>query len=102
DFARSFTGLIDPEEAHRLAINALKLFPSLKIGRDDPRLGVTAFGLKFPNPVGLAAGFDKNAEVPDAALRLGFGFAEVGTVTPRPQNGNPRPRIFRLESDEAV
>jgi len=102
DFARSFTGLIDPEEAHRLAINALKLFPSLKIGRDDPRLGVTAFGLKFPNPVGLAAGFDKNAEVPDAALRLGFGFAEVGTITPIPQPGNPKPRLFRLPRAEGV
>jgi len=63
---------------------------------------VRAFGLNFPNPVGMAAGFDKNAEVPDALLRLGFGFVEVGTVTPRPQSGNPRPRLFRLERDEAV
>ena len=61
-----------------------------------------AFGLNFPNPVGMAAGFDKNAEVPDALLRLGFGFVEIGTVTPRPQSGNPRPRLFRLERDEAV
>ena len=61
-----------------------------------------AFGLNFPNPVGIAAGFDKNAEVPDALLRLGFGFVEVGTVTPLPQAGNPRPRLFRLEADEAV
>ena len=61
-----------------------------------------AFGLNFPNPVGMAAGFDKNAEVPDALLRLGFGFVEIGTVTPKPQSGNPRPRLFRLERDEAV
>ena len=61
-----------------------------------------AFGLNFPNPVGLAAGFDKNAQVPDALLRLGFGFVEVGTVTPRAQSGNPRPRLFRLEADEGV
>jgi dihydroorotate dehydrogenase len=63
---------------------------------------VRAFGLKFPNPVGLAAGFDKNAQVPDALLRLGFGFVEVGTITPRGQSGNPQPRLFRLETDEAV
>ena len=61
-----------------------------------------AFGLNFPNPVGMAAGFDKNAEVPDVLLRLGFGFAEVGTITPRPQPGNPRPRVFRLQADEGV
>ena len=61
-----------------------------------------AFGLNFPNPIGLAAGFDKNAEVPDALLRLGFGFVEVGTVTPRPQAGNPKPRVFRLAADEAI
>ena len=61
-----------------------------------------AFGLNFPNPIGMAAGFDKSAEVPDALLRLGFGFVEIGTVTPKPQGGNPRPRLFRLERDEAV
>ncbi len=61
-----------------------------------------AFGLNFPNPVGMAAGFDKHAEVPDALLRLGFGFVEVGTVTPLPQAGNPRPRLFRLPRDEGV
>ena len=69
---------------------------------DDEKLRVQAFGLTFPNPVGLAAGFDKNAEVPDALLRLGFGFVEVGGVTPRPQPGNPRPRLFRLDADEGV
>ena len=61
-----------------------------------------AFGLNFPNPIGMAPGFDKHAEVPDALLGLGFGFVEVGTVTPLPQPGNPRPRLFRLEPDEAV
>ena len=61
-----------------------------------------AFGLNFPNPVGIAPGFDKHAEVPDALLRLGFGFVEVGTVTPLPQPGNPRPRLFRLDADQAV
>ncbi len=69
---------------------------------DDPKLAVRAFGLNFPNPVGMAAGFDKSAEVSDALLRLGFGFVEIGTVTPKPQTGNPRPRLFRLERDEAV
>jgi dihydroorotate dehydrogenase len=69
---------------------------------DDAKLAVRAFGLNFPNPIGMAAGFDKNAEVPDPLLRLGFGFVEIGTVTPNPQTGNPRPRLFRLERDEAV
>jgi dihydroorotate dehydrogenase len=69
---------------------------------DDPSLAVRAFGLNFPNPVGMAAGFDKHAEVPDALLKLGFGFVEVGTVTPIPQIGNPRPRVFRLSRDDGV
>ena len=69
---------------------------------DDPILAMRRFGLDFSNPLGLAAGFDKNAEVPDAALKLGFGFAEFGTVTPRPQPGNPQPRIFRLPDQRAV
>ncbi|PZA11423.1 dihydroorotate dehydrogenase (quinone) [Rhodopseudomonas palustris] len=93
---------LDPEDAHRLAIQGLKLWPPVKPRPDNPRLAVRAFGLNFPNPVGIAAGFDKNAEAPDALLRLGFGFVEVGTVTPRPQAGNPRPRLFRLDRDEAV
>ena len=92
----------DPEDAHRLAIQGLKLLPPARPPADDPKLAVRAFGLNFPNPVGMAAGFDKNGEVVDALLRLGFGFVEAGTVTPRPQAGNPRPRIFRLERDEAV
>ena len=92
---------LDPERAHALALNALKLAPLPRAAPDDAKLRVQAFGLTFPNPVGLAAGFDKNAEVPDALLRLGFGFVEIGGVTPQPQPGNPRPRLFRLDADEA-
>jgi dihydroorotate dehydrogenase len=92
----------DPEDAHRLAVQGLKLLPAVRPRPDDEKLAVRAFGLNFPNPVGMAAGFDKNAEVPDALLRLGFGFVEAGTVTPKPQAGNSRPRIFRLERDEAI
>ena len=87
--------MLDAEDAHRLALLALKAPPFVKLIADDPRLAVGAFGLNFPNPVGMAAGFDKHGEVPDALLRLGFGFVEVGTVTPLPQTGNPRPRVFR-------
>jgi len=93
---------LDPEDAHRLAIQGLRLLPPMRPRPDDTKLAVRAFGLNFPNPVGMAAGFDKSAEVPDALLRLGFGFVEIGTVTPKPQAGNPRPRLFRLERDEAV
>jgi dihydroorotate dehydrogenase len=92
----------DPEDAHRMAIHGLRLLPPVKHRADDPKLAVRAFGLNFPNPIGMAAGFDKSAEAPDALLRLGFGFVEIGTVTPKPQGGNPRPRLFRLERDEAV
>jgi dihydroorotate dehydrogenase len=92
----------DPEDAHRLAIQGLKLLPPTRPRPDDAKLAVRAFGLNFSNPIGMAAGFDKSAEVPDALLRLGFGFVEIGTVTPKPQSGNPRPRLFRLERDEAV
>ena len=94
--------MFDAEDAHRLAVKGLRLLPIPTPQPDDPKLAVRAFGLNFPNPVGIAAGFDKNAEVPDALLRLGFGFVEVGSVTPLPQAGNPRPRLFRLERDEAV
>jgi dihydroorotate dehydrogenase len=93
---------LDAEDAHRLAIQGLKLLPAVRPKPDDSKLAVRAFGLNFPNPVGMAAGFDKNAEVPDPLLRLGFGFVEIGSVTPKPQAGNPRPRLFRLERDEAV
>jgi dihydroorotate dehydrogenase len=92
----------DPEDAHRMAIQGLKILPPVRLRPDDPKRAVRAFGINFPNPIGMAAGFDKSAEVPDALLRLGFGFVEIGSVTPRPQNGNPRPRLFRLERDEAV
>jgi dihydroorotate dehydrogenase len=102
DYARPFAALIDPEEAHGLAINALKLLPSLAGARDDPLLRLSVLGLDFPNPLGLAAGFDKDAEVADPILRLGFGFTEVGTLTPRRQAGNPRPRLFRLPAAEGI
>ena len=93
---------LDPERAHALALNALKLAPLPRPAPDDEKLQVHALGLIFPNPVGLAAGFDKNAEVADQLFRLGFGFVEVGGVTPQPQPGNPRPRLFRLDADEGV
>ncbi|SEO14165.1 quinone-dependent dihydroorotate dehydrogenase [Bradyrhizobium sp. OK095] len=93
---------LDAEDAHRLAIQGLRFLPPVKPRPDDPKLAVRAFGLNFPNPIGMAAGFDKSAEVPDALLRLGFGFVEIGSVTPKPQSGNARPRLFRLERDEAV
>jgi dihydroorotate dehydrogenase len=93
----------DPETAHGLSIAALRTgLPFCPKPRPGPRLGIRVAGLDFPNPLGMAAGYDKNAEVPDALLGLGFGFAEVGTVTPLPQPGNPKPRIFRLTADQAV
>ena len=93
---------LDAEDAHGLAILGLRLAPIFGRPHDDASLAVRAFGLNFSNPVGMAAGFDKHGEVPDALLRLGFGFVEVGTVTPLPQPGNPRPRLFRLPQDEGV
>lgn len=93
---------LDAETAHGLTIGLLKRVPPGTASIHDSRLAVSAFGLDFPNPLGLAAGFDKNAEVPDAMLAQGFGFVEVGTLTPRPQLGNPRPRLFRLAEDRAV
>jgi dihydroorotate dehydrogenase len=100
--ARPFLHALDPEGAHGLAIKMLKFAPLPPASRDDNRLALRVFGLNFPNPVGIAAGFDKNAEVPNALLRLGFGFVEVGTITPKPQPGNPRPRLFRLDADHGV
>lgn len=101
DLARPALFAIDPERAHRLTVRALAL-----AGRRGPpaagALAVDVAGLGFPNPLGMAAGFDKDAEVPDQLLGLGFGFAEVGSITPRPQAGNPRPRLFRLVEDRAV
>ncbi len=93
---------LDAEDAHRATIAALKLLPIGAPPRDDPRLATKAFGLEFSNPLGLAAGFDKNAEVFEATLAMGFGFVEVGTLTPLAQPGNPRPRAFRLTEDRAV
>ena len=104
-FARPVLFRLDPEDAHEWAIRALEVlqkFPRLPAPPDDPRLAVRAFGLDFPNPLGLAAGFDKNGEVIDAILRLGFCFTEVGTITPLAQAGNPRPRLFRLDRDQAA
>jgi dihydroorotate dehydrogenase len=104
DLGARLLRVLPAETAHRatlaLAGAATALIP--QSAPDDPRLAVRAFGLDFPNPVGLAAGFDKNAQVPDAMARFGFGFVECGTVTPRPQDGNPRPRLFRLCEDKAV
>ncbi|HEY0104454.1 MAG TPA: quinone-dependent dihydroorotate dehydrogenase [Rhizomicrobium sp.] len=104
DVAAQLLRLFPPETAHRatlwLAKNLSGLLPDPPA--DDPRLAVAALGLRFSNPLGLAAGFDKDAEVPDAMRKFGFGFVECGTVTPRPQAGNPRPRLFRLAEDRAV
>ena len=96
---------LDAESAHRATISLLKLNAERGLAGQAPAIPMlesTVAGLSFPNPVGLAAGFDKNGEVPDAMLGLGFGFVEVGTLTPRPQLGNPRPRLFRLKEDRAI
>jgi len=104
DSAAGLLRALPAERAHNLTLTlagaAAPLLP--RPAADDPRLAVSAFGLDFPNPVGLAAGFDKNAQVPDAMAKFGFGFVECGTVTPRPQAGNPQPRLFRLTEDAAV
>ena len=104
DLAARALRLLPAEAAHNFTLTltgmSAPVLPSAPA--DDPRLAVHALGLRFPNPVGLAAGFDKNAQVPDAMGRLGFGFVECGTVTPRAQAGNPRPRLFRLTGDGAV
>lgn len=96
---------LDPETGHRLALAGLKALPIGGSPRKSPQSGTLAVevaGLHFPNPVGVAAGFDKDAEVPDALLGMGFGFTEVGSITPLPQAGNPKPRLFRLVEDRAV
>lgn len=90
------------ETAHKLTIAALRLMPARTPQSFQPNLAVELAGLHFPSPVGLAAGFDKDARVPGQMLALGFGFVEIGSVTPRPQAGNPRPRLFRLAADRAV
>lgn len=103
DVAARALHAFDPEDAHGWAIRGLKMgLGPRESGPDDPILAVRLAGLDLPNCVGLAAGFDKNAEVPDAMLAAGFGFVEAGTVTPLAQAGNPRPRLFRLTEDQAV
>ncbi len=99
---RPFLFALDAETAHRMTINALKILPVRPAPAGDPALRVTLWDRHFPNPLGLAAGFDKNAEVIAPMFGFGFGFVEVGTVTPRPQEGNPRPRIFRDPEHEAI
>lgn len=93
---------VDAEKAHGLAIAALKRSSASRPARTDGPLSTLVAGLAFPNPIGMAAGFDKDGEVPDALLGLGFGFAEVGSITPLPQEGNPKPRLFRLPQDRAI
>jgi len=93
---------LDAERAHRLALAGLQLMPEAQRATPGGPLAVGVAGLDFPNPLGMAAGFDKDGEVPDALLGLGFGFAEVGSITPLPQAGNPKPRLFRLVEDRAV
>lgn len=94
--------LFDAETAHGLSLAALKALPLHGSVNTSGPLATEVAGLRFPNPLGMAAGFDKNGEVPDALLGLGFGFAEVGSITPLPQTGNPKPRVFRLSEDRAV
>jgi len=96
---------IDPEKAHTLAIKSLKfnLIPSVfDENQNDPIFKTKLFGKELDNPIGMAAGFDKNAEVYNALFKLGFGFVEVGTITPLKQYGNPKPRVFRLVEDQAL
>ena len=102
DLAARTLRTLDPETAHRLAIRGLRAGLGPVAPAPDPILATTLAGLSLPNPIGLAAGFDKNAEAHGPMLRAGFGFVECGTVTPRPQQGNPRPRLFRLPEDGAV
>jgi dihydroorotate dehydrogenase len=104
DIAARMLRLLQAEAAHRATVRLARAFAPLLPAPppDDKRLAVEALGLHFPNPIGLAAGFDKDAEVPDAMAKFGFGFVECGTITPRPQIGNPKPRLFRLAEDRAV
>jgi dihydroorotate dehydrogenase len=101
-FATHALHVLPAEDAHRTTIVALKAGLGPRASAEDPALAIELAGLRLPNPVGLAAGFDKNAEAPGAMLAAGFGFVECGTVTPLPQAGNPRPRLFRLSQDQAV
>lgn len=101
--ARPLLHALDPEQAHELTLKSLEagIYPR-SAGSDDMRLAVSLWGLSFPNPLGMAAGFDKDARVAAPVLGMGLGFAEIGTVTPKPQEGNPRPRVFRLPKDGAI
>src|SRR5690606_41758979 len=103
ELARPLLFALDPENAHELTLRSLEagIYPRARKPA-DPRLSVKRWDCEFPNPIGIAAGIDKDARVPDAILRKGFGFAERGSVTPRPQVGNPRPRVFRLISERAI
>ena len=101
DLARPLLFTLDPERAHGLTLAALKAMPARGPVQPGP-LTIDVAGISFPNPIGMAAGFDKDGEVPDQLLALGFGFAEVGSITPLPQAGNPKPRLFRLTADRAV
>ena len=108
-FFRSLLFLLNPERAHFASVGAIKLLlriPLLKwiikAPSDAPKLSRKVFGLNFPNPIGLAAGFDKDASCFEEMGQLGFGFVEIGTVTPMPQDGNPTPRLFRLKKDQAL
>ena len=101
--ARAGLFAMAPEDAHEVTLRALENGLYLRDLRPDPpSIAITAAGLRFPNPIAIAAGYDKDARVPGAVIALGCGFAEVGTLTPRPQEGNPRPRVFRLKSDHAL
>lgn len=101
--ARPLLHSLDAEQAHLATIRGLSCLPNFNRPQiHDPQFSQKLFGLDFPNPIGLAPGFDKNAEVPQAMLGFGFGFVEVGTVTPQPQTGNAKPRLFRLGEDKAV
>jgi dihydroorotate dehydrogenase len=102
DVAQSLLLALPPEVAHEISLRALEAGIYAPAGDDDPRLRQTVWGMDFPNPIGMAAGFDKDGRVPGALLNMGFGFTEVGTVTPLPQTGNPRPRVFRLISERGV
>lgn len=103
DLAMPFLRTLEPEQAHELTLRAMEAgFYPRQCSDDDKWLAQNIWGLDFPNPIGIAAGFDKDARVPEAILGSGFGFAEIGTVTPLPQAGNPRPRVFRLPEDGAM
>lgn len=102
NLAKPLIFALEAERAHGLTIAGLKTVPMGPAPKCDPVLATTVAGLDFVNPIGMAPGFDKNGEVPDALIRMGFGFAEVGTLTPLPQAGNSKPRIFRLVEDKAV